>query len=346
MKRVLPSVCLALLPLLFSGCYLMKQGAALLRYQRRAEDIESVLQNRELDPDVRSMLEETRTIKHYAAEELHLNRDENYTRYVHTDREYLVSVVSACKKTAFEPHTWSFPFFGSFPYKGYYHREDAEKEADRLREKGYDVLVRKVDAFSTLGYFKDPMYTFMKDYSSYALASLIIHEQTHATIFLKDQVQFNEELATFVGEKGALAYLRENYGEDSAPYRYAIEYEQDLTNFYNLIRILYRQLDDLYAQELDRKTTLERKARIIEEFTTELQQHYHLYFSTDRFKTMVDIPVNNAYIMTIVRYTKDLSLFNDLYEMMNRDIRKTIEVIKPVEEYPGPPKEYLRELTR
>jgi predicted aminopeptidase len=85
------------------------------------------------------------------------------------------------------------------PYQGFYERNDAEAEAKRLKALGYDVIVRKVDNFSTLGFFKDPVYSFLTSYSPGEIANLIIHEQAHATLFVKGQSDFNEEFATFVG---------------------------------------------------------------------------------------------------------------------------------------------------
>lgn len=333
-----------------SGCYIAKQGYYFYTYQQQAEPITEVLENDELSSEIRSLLENAVEIKQFSTEQLGLNKDRNYTKYIPTDRNFLVYVVSGCKKDRFEPYKWSFPFLGSLPYKGFYKEEDAQKEAQKLREKNYDVIIRKVGAFSTLGFFSDPVYSFMEKYSLYIFANIIIHEQTHATIFLKDQVQFNEELATFVGNEGALEFIREKEGEDSQLIEEALLQLEDTKNFYNLIRILYRQLEEYYdraiEEELDYETVFSEKKKIIEEFSNEVKEHYELYFETDKFKRAFDIPVNNAYILSFVRYTKDLSLFYDLYRKYDYDLAKTIEAIKPViqKQYREKPKKYIRSL--
>ena len=132
------------------------------------------------------------------------------------------------------------PFHGQAPYKGFYERPDALAEAARLKKEGYDVIVRKVDAFSTLGFTKDPVYSFMKKYSPYELASTIIHEQTHATLWVKGQTDFNEELADFVGETGALEWIAARFGAPSEEYRSAVDEKADSETVYRAAEITAR----------------------------------------------------------------------------------------------------------
>ena len=224
MKAVAPL--LAVFTLLVSGCasqvgYLAKQGSYLLRYSVGTRSIDSLIADSSTAADVRAFAVKVREIRGFAAESLGLRSNGNYTRYRQIDRDHLVDVVSACDAESFTAYLWSYPLLGKLPYKGFYERSDADAEAARLRGQGYDVIVRPVDAFSTLGFTKDPVYSFMKGYSPFELASLIIHEQTHATLFVKGQPEFNEELATFVGNEGAFEWLQAAYGGDSAEYRAA-----------------------------------------------------------------------------------------------------------------------------
>ena len=179
--------------------YLAKQGDYLLRYSSGTQSIDDLIASPSTLPATRDFLLRIREIKGYAVQQVGLRDNANYTRYKSIDRDYLVEVVSACDAASFTPYQWSFPFLGRLPYKGFYEHSDAQAEAERLKKEGYDVIVRKVDAFSTLGFTKDPVYSFMSKYSPYELASTIIHEQTHATLWVKGQTDFNEELADFVG---------------------------------------------------------------------------------------------------------------------------------------------------
>jgi predicted aminopeptidase len=329
---------------LIGGCYLLKQGTYLLSYNARARSIEKVLAEGALGGDVEEMLRTVQEIRRYAVEQIGLEQNRNYTRYLELDKDYVVDVVTACAADSFSPHQWRFPIFGSFPYKGFYELSDAEREAARLEKRGLDVWIRRVDGFSTLGFFSDPIYSFMTDYSPYALADLIIHEQTHATIFIKNEIQFNEELATFVGREGALAFLRDRYGVGSAAYGQALAALEDWEAFRDRIIDLHDRLDRIYRLEADRETILAEKARVVEEFNRRLISDAPELFQTDRFRGFEGIPANNAYIMSFVRYTQDLDLFYKLYETKGRDLRLTVEVLKQLKTTKGSPKETLKRL--
>lgn len=334
---------LAIFPLI-GGCYLLKQGTYLLSYNTRARPIEKVLADGSAGGDAEEMLRSVQEIRRYAVEEIGLAQNRNYSRYVELDKDYMVDVVTACAADSFSPHEWRFPIFGSFPYKGFYEREDAEREAARLEKKGLDVWIRKVDGFSTLGLLSDPIYSFMTDYSLYALADLIIHEQTHATIFIKNEIQFNEELATFVGREGALSFLRERYGTGSEAYVQALAALEDWRAFRDRVIDLHDRLDRLYTRETERETILAQKQRIVEEFNRRLISEAPGLFQTDRFRAFRGIPANNAYIMSFVRYHQDLDLFYRLYEANGRDLSSTVGVLKQLESAKVPPKQALKEL--
>jgi len=329
---------------LFSGCYLLKQGTYLLNYNSRSRPIEKILAEESNSGDVGVMLSMVQDIRRYAVEEIGLEENRNYTRYLELDRDYLVDVVSACEADSFTPYEWRFPFFGSFPYKGFYEPEDAQREASRLERKGLDVWVRQVDGFSTLGFFSDPIYSFMTEYSLFALADLIIHEQTHATVFVKNEIQFSEELATFVGREGALSFLRDRYGEDSEAYRKALASLSDWSRYRDRVIELYDELDRLYRGETDSLRIPAEKQRIVEDFNQRLRSEATELFHSDPLRSFRGVPVNNAYILSFVRYSQDLDIFYRLYEARGNDLKATVEVLKQIRRVKGPPKEYLQRL--
>ncbi|MDR3341903.1 MAG: aminopeptidase, partial [Treponema sp.] len=197
----------------FSGCYTLKQGVTMLGYLNRAVPLESLLTASPEEPvdasgeegssdaalDKRRFVEQVLDIRRFAITALGLRESANYTRYVALDRDYLAAVVSAAAQDSFSRYEWWFPVVGKVPYKGFFDPKDARKEAEKLKKKDLDVWIRGVDAFSTLGWFSDPLYSYMRHYPVHQLADLIIHEQLHATVYLKGQSQFDEELAEFVG---------------------------------------------------------------------------------------------------------------------------------------------------
>jgi predicted aminopeptidase len=310
-----PLLTLAAAGVLFlSGCmtqlgYLGKQGQYLWKYSSGTQSVQALLQSPSTPADTRDFLLRVSEIKSFAVETVGLRNNENYTRYRDIDRDHLVDVVSACDAVSFTSYFWSYPFLGKLPYKGFYERADAEAEAARLSKEGYDVIIRPVDAFSTLGFIKDPLYSFMKKYSLFELASLIIHEQTHATLFVKGQPQFNEELAVFVGDEGAFEWLIAKYGADSDEYRSAVAEYEDSETFISLLHSLSGGLEALYSGTGTRAEKLARKAEIIEDFRNRFSQDLAARFHSPAYKDLGSIPLNNAYLDLYRIYSSDIPLF-------------------------------------
>lgn len=318
MRRAFPLLAMGLL--FVSGCvsqvgYLAKQGGYLLRYGSGARPVDAVIADPATPADTRAFLERVRDIKGFAVRELGLSNNENYTKYKVIDRDHLVDVVQACDAASFEAYTWDYPFLGRMPYRGYYERPDADAEAARLKKLGFDVIVRRVDAFSTLGFTKDPVYSFLEGYSPFQIASVIIHEQTHATLFLKGQSEFNEEMASFVGDEGAFEWLKETYGEDSPEYRDAVDSQADADQFISLLHGLSVRLKAVYDMPITREEKLARKAEMIDEFTRGLAAGEEPRFRSDKYAHLEKLKLNNAYLSLYSLYTDDVPLLRDWFVM-------------------------------
>ena len=322
--------CAAATALLICGCatplgYLAKQGRYLLRYSTGARNAESLIASPTTDAETRAFLLQAREIRRFAFGRIGLLENGNFSRYREVDREYLVSVVSACDAVSFDGYTWRYPFLGRLPYRGFYERADAEKEAARLKAEGRDVIVRPVDSFSTLGFTRDPLYSFMKKYSPFELASLVMHEQTHATLFVKGQAQFNEELATFVGEAGALAWLRDTQGVDSPACRAALDEIADSQAFVSLLRELAGALDREYRAPLSREEKLARKGEIIAAFRRSFESGKGERFRTEAYRAMDAPQVNNAYLSLYSLYSDDVPLIRSYCEKVcGGDLRRLL----------------------
>ena len=258
-----------------------------------------------------------------------LRNNDNYTKYKDLDRNHLVDVVSACDAVSFTPYLWSYPFLGKLPYKGFYERADADEERARLKKEGYDVIIRAVDAFSTLGFTQDPLYSFMKRYTPFQLASLIIHEQTHATLFLSGQPDFNEELATFVGDEGAFEWLARTRGMDSEEYQSAVAEHEDTQTYIALLQGLSRELEALYRGTEDRSEKLLRKALIIEDFKTRFAGELASRFHTRAYQDAGNLPLNNAYLALFRLYSDDIPLLRAYWALRcGGDLRRFMKAAK------------------
>jgi predicted aminopeptidase len=353
MISLFPVLCAAALLLaacaLFSGCYTLKQGAAMLGYLGRAVPLESLLET-EAGADLseaaqnRRFVELVEDIRRFAIEELGLKTGKNYTRYVQLDRDYLAAVVSASAADSFSSHQWNYPVLGAMPYKGFFNAADARKERAKLEKKGLDVWVRGVEAFSTLGWFRDQLFSYMRNYTPHRLADLIIHEQFHATVFIKGQVRFNEELAEFVGSEGARLYMESRYGVDSAEYRAMFAGKDDNRAYVDFIRELIVELETLYAGNAGREEKLREKERVINAAKERFEAEYESRFTSDNYRGFSELAVNNAYLELYRLYYAEDNFFADLYERSGRDLPAFIAAAKNVGKKGDPRAQFVKAL--
>jgi len=319
-----------------SGCYTFKQGITMLGYLNRAIPLESLRADGSAsnidDPDEaeknRLFAETVMDIRSFAMEELGLKMSKNYTRYVQIDRDYLAAVVSACAKDSFKRHEWKYPVVGAMPYKGFFNVDDARTEQNKLEKKGLDVWIRGVDAFSTLGWFKDPLYSYMRSYSVGRLADLIIHELLHATVFIKGQTQFNEELAEFIGNKGSRLYIESRYGTGSDEYQRLFTSDADNQNFVIFLQGIASDLEALYSSGKSKEEKLAGKEQIIQTAKERFDAEYDSRFTNDNYRFFSELPVNNAYLdLYRLYYTTD-NFFEGLYQKSGEDLNAFIAVAK------------------
>jgi predicted aminopeptidase len=323
-----------------SGCYTLKQGTTMLGYLGRAVPLEKLDGGDNASEDDMRFVQRVEDIRGFAMRELGLKKSKNYTRYVELDRDYLAAVVSASAKDSFTRYEWWFPVTGKVPYKGFFNVADARKERAKLEKKDLDVWVRGVDAFSTLGWFRDPLYSYMKKYSDRNLAELIIHELLHATVFLNGKAQFNEELAEFVGVEGARLYMEKTKGSQPQDDAAAANAQADRAAYLAFIRALIAELDELYKGDLPREVKLQKKEEIIEGAKARFKESYEENFTTDNYRSFSELQVNNAYLELYRLYHEEEHYFKDLYERSGNDLVKFIAAAKTLKGR-GNPKEEL-----
>jgi predicted aminopeptidase len=326
-----------------SGCYYLQQGSALLKHQCNAVSNKSMLADSATPEDTRKFLSAVEEIRRFAVENAGLKQNGNFSRFVKVNREYLIDNVYAARADTFAQHFWRYPFLGTMPYKGFFRREDAEKEAQRLSRKGFDAAIGKIDGFSTLGMLRDPVYSFMKQYGPYSLASMICHELTHATIFIKNQSQFNEEAATFIGREAGLLYVAKKYGTGSEAYKKAMTFLEDERTYYNLLSGLYQQLDRIYRREKSSEARIALKNGAINDFKQNIVKNYDSLFKTKSYVGTETAIINNATLMIAMTYTRDLDIYYELYRQCGSDLKKTVAMLVELLKIKGDPKKNLRE---
>ncbi len=292
--------------------------------------IEKVLADPSLDKEKGRKLELTMEV-HKFAESLGLKRTKSYTSYVELGRPYVTYVVSAAEKNKLEHYFWSFPVVGKLPYKGYFQKEKAQELANEMREKNYDVFVRGVSAYSTLGWFYDPVLSSMLSYRDHDLVETLIHELFHATIFVKDATDFNERLANFVGIKGAIEFYKKLEGESSPTVQKILVEMHDELLFSQFITTEVKDLENWYlekakpgAPRLAEGDRLDRLKMIQKKFSEDIRPQISQEFRKD-FETA---ELNNAKLLLFKLYENDPGQLETLFKKLNQDLSKFIEFLK------------------
>ena len=311
----------------------------------RREPIEEILQKPEVDPETREKLKLVLEVRGYARDVLKFRVKGSYASYSYVNRSALTYVLTAAPKTALLPYTWWFLFVGRVPYKGFFSEEDAKAEAGRFHADGYDTYVRTSPAFSTLGWFDDPLLAHLLKYDKVTLAEVIFHELFHNTLYVKGAGDFNESLANFVGSRAAIVFFRDRYGKGSAEHLRAVQAWDEEVEFSRFIGEVAGSLRELYAKEMAE----EDKLRLREEIFAQSQSDWSLRLSDrpqHRFRGFSQIKINNAVIAHYLLYLKDLELFETLYDAQGRDLTRVLGMIQDSLDNQADPFEAVRQLAK
>ena len=331
MGKFLYFIPLALLSLA-CGCantlYVVKLGWHRASVACHSVAVREVLENPSTASSEKEKIRFIQDVKRYGEERLGLKKTRNYTTYFETKGPILYSVV-ACEKDRFQLRTWSFPIVGEVTYKGFFTQEDAQAEKWSLEKEGLDASVQQVSAYSTLGWLKDPITSSMLRWSQPALANVILHEMTHATIYFKNETSLNEQFATFVGNRGAIEYLSERYGLDSKEAREATAMQEDDLFFSWWIDQAYERLSSLYARVWSREEKLKNREKIFHSLREDFQK-VAVNFETSCYRGLENMELNNATLMAYRQYVHGLERFQALYEDCGRDLRKVVESLEEI----------------
>ncbi len=331
LKRVLVVGSIVLLALIIYYwpliTYGIGQGLGQLRIIREARPVEEFLQSPDFPDSLKSRLRLIQQARRYAIDSLGLNDTENYTTLYDQKGKELMWVVIACEPFRLVEKRWDFPVIGSVPYKGYFDEEKAKRERAALEQEGWDVGIRNPGGWSTLGWFTDPILSGMLRRSEGDLASLIIHEMVHATIYVKDSSDFNENLASFIGDRGAELFLRQAFGDTSRQYQEYIHQDGDYRKVADHMLRGTTKLDSLYRTMTEAEPLQSKKDRkeafirsIVEAFDT-------ITFSDGRRRSSRfarRLP-NNTYFVSFRTYeSKHDTMLEAWNERFNRDLKRMI----------------------
>ena len=265
-------------------------------------------------------------VKEYGEKVLGLRETKNYTKFFETKGPVLY-VVTAAEKDRLQLHSWKFPIIGKVTYKSFFNKEAVLEEEQSLEKKGLDTFIQRAAAYSTLGWLKDPIFSSMMEWNHVALANVILHEMVHATVYFKGETDFNEQLATFVGNRGAIDFLIEKYGAGSREVAEAIYTQEDDLLFSKWVDQVCQQLSIYYAKGISREDKLRGREEIFQSIKEDFRG-VKVQFKTDGYKDFEKKDLNNAVLLAYHRYIHSLENFETLYENMGKDLRKVVEYFR------------------
>ena len=300
--------------LMLSGCqvgYYFSSAYNQVSMLSHRVPVQEALKDPKLTEDQKRKLILAQQASEFAEKELHLKKTENYTSYVQLDRPYVTYVVSASPKWELQHHLWKFPFVGAVPYKGFFNEDSAKEEEASLKKENLDTYLRGVSAYSTLGWFRDPILSSMLNYTDHELVNTIIHETVHATIYIKSSADFNERLAVFLGNKGMELFYAKLEGTDSATLKRVHLENEDDKLFSKFISKEISALEQWYKDQKDQKEEIRQNR--IKEIQTRFASELKPMLKTDSYARFEKMNLNNARLLMYKTYFQDLSDFEKLY---------------------------------
>jgi predicted aminopeptidase len=296
---------------LFGGIAAMVVGCSQLSYYvqaahgqfsllSEARPIDDWLSDPGVGDKLKHKLAMVKEIRQFAARELALPDNDSYKNYADLKRPYVLWNVVAAPELSLEPMQWCFPVAGCVNYRGYYSKEEAQAYADELRGEHLDVQVGGVPAYSTLGFFKDPVLSTFIQYPEGELARLVFHELAHQVVYAAGDSRFNESFAVAVEEAGVERWMAK-YGNDKMRKSYA-EYEGRKNDFLALLLKCRKELEDNYARDVSNGEKRKRKAEIFQQLKDEYQTLKASWGGYSGYDRWFAEPLSNAHLAAIATY--------------------------------------------
>jgi len=287
-----------------TGCgnllYLSKLGWHQSFITFHSVPVQEVLEDQWVGEEAKEKIHFIQEVKRYGEEKLGLTRTKSYSKYFEVKGPVLY-VITASEKDCLQLYHWNFPITGEVTYKSFFTKGDVLKEQRFLETKGYDTFIQEAGAYSTLGWLKDPIFSSMLQWDEATLANLILHEMTHDTIYFKGQTDFNERIATFVGNQGVIDFLCEKYGKGSKEVIEAIHCQDDDLLFSQWIDQACQQLSRFYSREISKDEKLRERKELFQHLKEEFMEKM-ASLKIGGYRNIEKAGINNAVLLAYRRY--------------------------------------------
>jgi predicted aminopeptidase len=315
------------------ACYSVKQALHQNDLMNSRVKIEQALANPELTPATKAKLRYAQTVLNYADQQ-GLNAKTSYRYFIDMHGKAISYTVQAAEPFKLKSIQWWFPFVGHVPYLGYFHESERDAKAQELSKEGYDVESGIVGAFSLLGWFEDPIYSSMLKYTDEDLAHLLFHELTHRTVWIKGSVEFNENLAEFVGEILTAKMLSDQGQHDKLAKHQARRSDRIL--YRKWIKSLREALGKVYEDKaLTPEAMAIKKQEVFDQYT---KQPFLPDFKSTNYDFIPRKKWNNASVLGASMYLPDYSEFQKAFDCSkSENIGRFLELLEAkIDKYESP----------
>lgn len=362
-RKWLPPVLLGSLVAVVAGCHTLGYYAQAIHGQcqiiTREELIDRLVANPQTPARLKSQLELTKRLRAFAKSELKLPVDDHYLEYSDLQRPYVVWNVQAAREFSLQPKTWWYPFVGRLEYRGYFSEQGARACAERLKAEGDDVCVEGVAAYSTLGWFKDPVLNTWIFSEQPELAELIFHELGHQRLFVAGDTAFNEAFATTVGQEGTRRWLV-TQGNTNLYERYLVSLRRN-DQFVHLILKTRRQLEKVYGDTRDANGKIKAAAHLpapsaqlraeksaaFEDLRRQYAQLKSRWGGYSGYDSWFAVGLNNAKLNSVANYYDYMPGFEQLLAMNGGHLEKFYQAAEKLGRLPKEKRhQQLRALAR
>ena len=345
-RLLLLSLILILVPL--TACdgleYVLSAAQGQFNIIGATESIDDVLASGRLTEDEQTKLRLLVQAREYAENTIGLTVGNSYKSYYDSSGDPVAFSLTATPRDSLDPVTWSFPLFGEQENLMFFDEPYLDRIEQSLIDDGFDTYYYEVDAYSTAGFFEDPIRSPMLQRHTLSAVDTIFHELLHNTVWRVSESVFNESLATFVGRTAGVEFLLAEYGEDSGWGELAEDYYTDLDAVNAFLLELYYELEDYYAGSRSSEELIAGREAVYQaarkRFTDEIMP---LLNYPDVFSGYAEMPTNNAWMRLHYRYNMDLDVFEQVFTILNRDWAATLNVYQAAATSTQDPFVYLRE---
>jgi len=319
--------------LILGGCgYYAQSIGGHLDLMAKRQDIGTLVEDESTPVELKKKLERAKEIREFAIEELALPDDGSYRSYVDVGKPYVTWNVIAAPALSLQPKTWCFPVIGCVSYRGYFEESDAREYADELEFEGMDVAVAGARAYSTLGWFDDPILNTILFDAEYRFAGTLFHELTHERLFVAGDSSFNESYAVAVEREGVQRWLARN-ATPSMLEAYALERTRR-DEFLALVLATRENLETLYASSMDDGDKLLEKERLFGRLRLGYAQLKASWGGYSGYDGWFANDLNNARLALLATYNAYVPAFERLLADQDGDMSKFHEAVEALSKLP------------